>query len=143
MYPRIAYLAAPLGRLLLTTIFLASAVGMISDWEGPAQMMRDKGLPAVDALLAIAVVLEIVGGLMVLLGLHARWGGVVLLAFLVPVTIIMHDFWAVPKEQAQEQMINFMKNVSIIGAVLIVIALGAGPVSIDAWRRAKIAPPAA
>ncbi len=140
MVPRIAYLAAPLGRLLLTTIFLASAVATISDWQAPAKLMADKGLPAVDALLAIAVVLEIVGGLMVLLGLNARWGGVVLLVFLVPVTIIMHDFWAVPKEQQQMEMINFMKNVSIMGGVLMIVALGAGPVSVDAWRSPKNTP---
>ncbi len=140
MVPRIAYVAAPLGRLLLTTIFLASAAATISDWEGPAQMMRDKGLPAADALLAIAVVLEIVGGLMVLVGLHARWGGVLLLLFLVPVSVIMHDFWAAPADQKQIEMVNFMKNVSIMGGILMVVALGAGPVSIDAWRRPKTAP---
>ena len=130
--------AAPLGRLLLSLIFLASAAGKLSNWQPPAQMIADKGLPAPDVFLSIAVVLEIVGGLMVLLGLQARWGAVLLLLFLIPATVIMHNFWALPEVQQQEQMINFMKNVSIGGGLLLVVALGAGPVSIDNRPRRKI-----
>jgi putative oxidoreductase len=131
-------LAAPLGRLLLSTIFLASAAGKLAAWAPPAQMIADKGLPAPDAFLSIAVVLEIVGGLMVLLGLQARWGAILLLLFLIPVSVIMHNFWAVPEAQQQEQMINFMKNVSIAGGLLMVVALGAGPMSIDNRARRKL-----
>jgi putative oxidoreductase len=140
MYPRIAYFAAPLGRLLFSLIFLASAAGKLANWAPPAQMIADKGLPAPGAFLSIAIVLEIVGGLMVLLGLQARWGGVLLLLFLVPVSFIMHNFWVLPAEQQQEQMISFMKNVALMGGALMFVALGAGPVSVDHWRRPKIAP---
>ena len=104
-------------------------------------MMADKGLPAVDALLSVAVGLELVGGILVLLGLYARWGALALLAFLVPVTLIMHNFWTLPEAEAMKQMINFMKNVSIAGGLLMVLALGAGPLSIDALRQKPPVPP--
>ena len=122
---------APLGRLLLSLIFILSAVGKFNDWQGTAKMLADRGLPAADALLSVAVVLEIAGGVSVLVGLFARVGALFLLAFLIPATLIMHDFWAHEGDQWMGEMINFMKNVSITGGVLLVLAFGAGPCSID------------
>jgi putative oxidoreductase len=132
---------APVGRILLALIFVASAVGKLQDWQGTLQMMTDRGLPMPDALLSIAVGLELVGGVLVILGLYARWGAVVLLLFLVPVSVIMHNFWAAPQEQMQVQMINFMKNVSISGGLVFLLAMGAGPLSIDAVRVRRAARP--
>ncbi|MGD9724637.1 MAG: DoxX family protein [Pirellulales bacterium] len=129
--------AAPIGRALLALIFILSAVGKLQQWQGTAQMMTDRGLPAADALLSIAVGLELVGGVMVLLGLYARWGALALLAFLVPVSIVMHNFWAQPEAQQMPEFINFMKNVSIAGGLTFVLAMGAGPFSIDALRRPR------
>jgi putative oxidoreductase len=129
--------AAPVGRVLLALIFLLSAVGKFNDWPATTNMIAEKGLPAADALLSVAVVLEIVGGASVLFGLYARLGAVALLAFLVPVTVIMHDFWAYEGAEQMNQMINFMKNVSITGGVLLVLAFGAGPCSIDSLTTPK------
>ncbi len=133
---------APVGRVLLSLIFIMSAVGKLQAWQGTAQMMADRGLPAPDVLLSVAVGLELVGGVLIVLGLYARWGAIVLLLFLVPVSLIMHNFWALPADQARDQMINFMKNVSIAGGLVFLLAVGAGPVSIDAMRerRASKAP---
>ncbi|MBN2717714.1 MAG: DoxX family protein, partial [Deltaproteobacteria bacterium] len=61
-----------------------------------------------------------------------RWGVLALLIFLVPTTLIFHAFWAVPPEMQQMQMINFMKNLAIGGALLLTFVHGAGPLSIDA-----------
>ena len=144
MSPNALRFFAPLGRLLLSLIFVASAAGKLSDWQSPAKMMAEKGVPAVDALLSIAIALEIFGGVMVLLGFHARVGALALLMFLVPVTLIMHNFWTIEEVPARmEQMINFMKNVSISGGLLMVLALGPGPLSIDSLRQPKPKPPAA
>jgi putative oxidoreductase len=133
---------APVGRVLLALIFILSAVGKLQDWQGTVQMMTDRGLPMPDALLSISVGLELVGGILVVLGLYARWGAVVLLLFLIPVSVIMHNFWDVPQEQAQMQMINFMKNVSIAGGLVFLLAMGAGPLSIDSLRARRSAKPA-
>ena len=131
MPPQSIRYVAPLGRLLLSLIFILSAVGKFNDWQGTAKMLADRGLPAADALLSVAVVLEIAGGVSVLVGLFARVGALFLLAFLIPATLIMHDFWAHEGDQWMGEMINFMKNVSITGGVLLVLAFGAGPCSID------------
>ncbi len=128
---------APAGRLLLATIFVASGANMITDWETPAQMMADKGLPAVPVLLSVAVALEIIGGLSVLVGAYARLGALLLLAFLVPVSLVMHDFWTMEGAERMTQMINFMKNVSIAGGVVLVLAFGAGPLSVDRLLRPR------
>jgi putative oxidoreductase len=126
-----------MGRVLLALIFIMSALGKLQEWQGTVQMMADRGLPAPDVLLSVAVGLELVGGALVVLGLYARWGAVVLLLFLVPVTVIMHNFWALPADQARGQMINFMKNVSIAGGLVFILAVGAGPVSLDRLRERR------
>lgn len=138
MQPNTLAYVVPLGRLLLCLIFVMSAIGKLADWAPPAQMIADKGLPAPDAFLAIAVALELIGGISVLVGFQARWGAVALLLFLVPVSLIMHNFWAIEDPgQRMGQMINFMKNVSIAGGVLFVLAMGPGPFSIDNLLNAR------
>ena len=134
---------APVGRILLSLIFLASAAGKITDWEAPAGMMAERGLPAANVLLSVAVALEIIGGVSVLLGLYARLGALALLAFLIPVSLIMHNFWALEEGPARMgAMVSFMKNVSIMGGLTMVLALGAGPCSIDSMLKPRPKPPA-
>ncbi|REK11595.1 MAG: DoxX family protein [Planctomycetota bacterium] len=136
---------APIGRLLLALIFVASAAGKFNDWQGTVNMIAEKGMPAPDALLSIAVALEIIGGVSVIVGLYARLGALVLLAFLVPVSVIMHNFWALEGAERMPEMISFMKNVSISGGIVLVLAFGAGPCSIDRLleRKPKSKPEAA
>jgi len=73
-----------------------------------------------------------VGGIGVVLGFKARWAAVALLVFLVPVTLVFHNFWFAPANGQQIQIVNFLKNLSIAGGALIVFAKGAGAFSIDA-----------
>ncbi len=129
--------AAPVGRGLLSLIFLLSAVGKLTAWGGTLKMLSDKNLPSPEVLLSIAVALEIIGGVMVLFGFFARWGAAALLVFLIPVTLIMHNFWAAGEAEFQSQMINFLKNLSICGGLLLVLAFGSGPLSLDRLLRRK------
>jgi putative oxidoreductase len=87
----------------------------------------------------VATALEIFGAVSLLLGLKARWGALALLVFLVPVTLVFHGFWAAPPDQRQMQMVEFLKNVSIGGGLLIVLGRGAGAFSLD--REGAAAPP--
>jgi putative oxidoreductase len=87
-------------------------------------------------LASIAVPLSgmiaLAGGLSILLGYRARWGAWLIVLFLVPVTIIMHNFWAVTDPNAaQMQQIMFMKNLSMLGAALMITHFGSGPLSLD------------
>jgi putative oxidoreductase len=110
------------GRVLLSIIFLLSGLGKIMDWNGTAQIMASQGLPLIPLLLAGAIVTELAGGLSVLLGWKARWGAWLLFLYLIPTTLIFHDFWAFNGTEMQTQLVNFLKNLSIMGGLLLVAA---------------------
>ena len=121
------------GRLLLSAIFLFAGAGKIMDYAGTAQQMADRGMPAVELLLPAAIAVEILGGLSLLLGFQTRLGALLLFLFLIPTTLIYHNFWAVPDPgQYHMQLIHFMKNLAIMGGLLEFCAAGAGAISIDA-----------
>ena len=126
---------APLvGRFLITFIFLRSALGKIGNFAGVAGGMAAKGMPYAEFLLACAIAIEIVGGLCVLTGWQARWGALALLIFMIPATLIFHNYWAVDPAQAKElanQTNHFFKNLTIMGALVFLIGMGSGPLSID------------
>jgi putative oxidoreductase len=122
------------GRVALAAIFLLAAVGnKIPNYSAVAQFMGAEGVPAPRLLLAGAIVFLIVGGVSVIVGYKARFGAGLLLVFLVLATYYFHDFWTLsdPKAQ-QEQMIQFFKNLSLMGAMLSLMANGPGAWSLDA-----------
>jgi putative oxidoreductase len=128
---------APLvGRILLSLIFIISGAGKIFGFSGTAAFMAAQGLPLASLLLAATIALEIVGGLSLLLGFRARALALLLFLFLIPTTIIFHNFWAASGEAAQMQMGHFLKNLGIMGGLLYVVAYGAGPLSVDNARAA-------
>ena len=99
-------------------------------------------MPLVPLLLAGAIAFEILGGLSLLLGLYGRVGAVALIVYLIPTTLIFHNFWAADAAQQQNQMIHFMKNVAIMGGLFMVAALGTDGFSIDRWmNRARTTRP--
>ena len=120
------------GRILLALIFVMSGFGKITGWEGTAGYMASVGMPMVTLFLIGAIVLEIGGGLSLILGFKARWGALALIVFTIPATVLFHNFWAMEGADAFTNQIMFMKNVAMIGGLLMVMAFGAGPLSIDA-----------
>ena len=120
-----------LGRILIALIFLLSGFGKITGFAGTAGYMASKGLPMVDLLLAITIVIELGGALMIIAGFKARLAALALFLWMIPVTFIFHNFWAVPADQAMIQQIMFMKNLAIMGAMLYIAAFGSGPMSVD------------
>ena len=115
-----------LGRVLISLIFLMSAFGKIADFGGTQQYMASYGMPATGLLLVGAIVLELFGGLSVLLGFRARWGAIALIVFLIPATLVFHTDFA-----DRMQTIQFMKNLAIIGGLLFVVAFGPGAFRLD------------
>jgi putative oxidoreductase len=104
----------------------------IPNFQAVAGYMAKEGVPAPQVMLAGAIAFLIAGSLSVILGYKARIGAALLLAFLVLATYYFHDFWTVSDPQAQqEQMIQFLKNLGLMGAMLLVIANGTGPMSLD------------
>ena len=122
------------GRLLLGTIFFMAAVGnKIPHFGDVAKVMESVGVPAPQFMLAGAIVFLLVGSLSVIAGYKARIGAVLLLTFLVLASYYFHPFWKLEGQAQQEQMIHFMKNLSMMGAMLFIVANGSGPMSLDSW----------
>ena len=131
------------GRILFALIFLVSTVGHFTKAE--IDMAAAHGVPLASIVVPIAGLIALAGGLSVAAGYRARVGAWLLVLFLVPVTLVMHNFWAVQDPaMAQMQQINFFKNLSLIGGALMIAFFGAGPMSIDAWLndRAPVSYPA-
>jgi len=124
------------GRVLLCTIFFTAAVGnKIPNFQAVAGYMAKEGVPAPQVMLAGAIAFLIAGSVSVVLGYKARIGAFLLLVFLVLATYYFHDFWTLSDPQVrQEQTIQFMKNLGLIGAMLLIIANGTGPLSLDGRR---------
>ena len=125
--------ASILGRIMLATIFLMSAIGnKIPKFNDVAGYMASEGVPIPKVMLAGAIVFLLAGSVSLILGFKARIGATLLLIFLVLATYYFHDFWTVEDAmQKQNEMIQFMKNMALAGAMLIVAANGAGPGSVD------------
>lgn len=120
----------PVGRALFAAIFVLSSFGHFT--QKSIDYAAQHGVPFAAILVPISGVLALVGGLSVLLGFKARIGALLLLLFLVPVTLAMHNFWAVTDPTQHEmQRIMFMKNLTMIGATLMLVYFGAGPISFD------------
>jgi putative oxidoreductase len=125
----------PLGRFLFVLIFLMTPLTHFSA-QGIGYAAH-QGVPLAGFLVPLSGVVAFVGAALVLIGFRARLGAWLLVIFLVPVTVVMHDFWAVTDPMmAQFQRAMFFKNVSMLGGALVIAYLGAGPVSVDARRRA-------
>jgi len=119
------------GRVLLALLFLWSGFGKIIGFEGTVGYIASKGMPLPQLAALGAILIEVGGGLLLVIGWHTRWAAAALLLFMIPATLIFHNFWAVDAAQAQGQLIHFMKNLSITGGILYVMAFGAGPLSVD------------
>ena len=127
-----------LGRIMIAAIFLSSAVGnKIPKFNDVAGAMAAQGVPQPKILLAGAIAFLILGALSLVLGYRARLGAFLLLVFLGAATYYFHDFWKAPAEQTQAEMIQFMKNLALMGTMVFVMANGAGPWSLDASAAAK------
>ncbi len=137
-----------LARLVLSPLFVFAGVNHLLNWNGTIKYMTSKGMGieavfgssspiVVQVLLAGATAFLLLGGLSVLLGIRARWGAVLLIVFLVPAALIFHDFWHYDGQIQQLQMANFMKNITIAGGLLMVLAVGSGTWSLDTLRRKR------
>ncbi|MFL6386842.1 MAG: DoxX family protein [Terriglobales bacterium] len=108
-----------LGRVLLSAIFILSGLGKLPHFQAVAGMMAAKGIPLASVALVVTLFIEIGGGLLVLTGYKAKFAALVIALWLIPVTLVFHHFWGIPADQQQDQMVNFLKNVAIMGGLLV------------------------
>lgn len=114
-----------ISRVLLSALFIMSGINKILNPVATQQYMASFGMPLTGLFLVAAIVIELGGGLSVLLGYKARWGAIALVIFMIPATLIFHTNFA-----DQMQTIHFMKNLAILGGLLMIIQYGSGAIAL-------------
>ena len=123
------------GRILIALIFILSGFSKIGGFSGTVGYIASKGLPLPQLAAIGAMMIELGGGILLVLGWKTRWAAAALLLFTALAALLFHNFWAMPPDQAQNQMIHFMKNISMMGGLLYVVTYGSGPLSLDRDER--------
>lgn len=114
---------ALVGRLFIAIIFLASAFGKITNFDGTISFMEAHGMPASGFFCVAAIAVETLGATSLILGFRTRWGAAALAAFIIAATWIFHT--------APDQRIQLLKNLAILGGLLHVVSFGPGPISLE------------
>ena len=119
------------GRILFSLLFVVAGLGHFSSQE--IAFAAAQGVPLASIAVPMSGIMAVLGGLSIALGYKAKWGAALIVLFLIPVTIMMHNFWSVTDPLvAQDQMAHFMKNVSLLGTAFLIFYFGSGPLSLDA-----------
>jgi putative oxidoreductase len=127
---------ALLSRLLLAALFLPAGIGKITGFAGTAGYIASVGLPMPTVAAAVAIAVEVLGGLALIVGFGTRWAALALALFTLGASFFFHNYWAMPAEQQMMQQLMFMKNIGVTGGLLALAAFGAGAFSLDARRSA-------
>jgi putative oxidoreductase len=122
---------ALVGRILLAAIFIKSGFGKITGFEGTVGYIASKGLPLPQIGAIVAILVELGGGILLAVGFKARWAALAMAIFTLVAGIIFHNYWAVEAAQRMGQEINFWKNLSMTGGLLLAFAFGPGRYSVD------------
>jgi len=120
----ISTLSAPVGRLLLAMMFVMSGLSKIGNFAGTQGYMEAMGVPG--AVLPLAIALEVLGGLAIILGWKTKIASVALAGFCVVSAALFHNDFS-----NQSEMIMFMKNITIAGGFLLLVAHGPGAYALD------------
>jgi len=126
-----------IGRLLIAALFLPAGLSKLTGFEGTVGYIASVGLPLPAVGAAIAFVVEIAGSLALIAGFQTRIAAAVLALFTLVATFFFHAFWAAAPEQAFVQQLMFFKNIAVVGGLLVLVASGAGALSVDARKSAE------
>jgi putative oxidoreductase len=129
MRPSINDAAAAFGRVLLSVLFLMSGFQKLAGYGGTVGYMGSVGLPFPELAAVVAILVECVGGILLVIGYQARLAGLVLALWCVATGLVAHSQFA-----DQNQMVHFLKNIAMAGGFLQLFAFGAGGWSVDARR---------
>jgi putative oxidoreductase len=121
-----------IARILLGVMFVIAGFGKFADLGGTGGYIASKGLPLSSLLAPATGVLELAAGLALLVGYKARWAALALAAFTLLASLLFHNFWAMPAEQQMLQQLMFLKNLAVVGGLLLLFSFGAGRLSLDA-----------
>jgi putative oxidoreductase len=136
--------AYALGRIFISIIFVWEAIQKLLDINRFSKLLTDSNVPIPDQItpylggmpkyqtLAWALaLLELVCGILILIGLKARWGALVLVVFTAGTIFFVHHFWDMTGDASEQNQIHALKNLAIMGGLLLIVAVGSGPHSVD------------
>ena len=126
-----------IGRILIVTLFLPAGLSKLAGFEGTLAYFASLGIPAPIFALVATIVIEIVGGLALLVGFQTRLVAIILALFTLAAAITGHAFWAAPADAAFIAQLLFFKNIAVMGGLLVLASTGAGSFSIDGRKAAK------
>jgi putative oxidoreductase len=124
----------PVSRALIALIFILSGISKLTNFDTTWNMMANNGIPATTLMLIGAIAVEILGGVAILIGFMTRWAALALIIFMIPTTLIFHAANMSDTAQGQQQLIQVLKNLAIIGGLLKFMLDGAGAYSVDEHR---------
>jgi putative oxidoreductase len=147
------------GRVCLSLVFILSGIHKILNWQAAEDSMFTSlcnlegytmdmdGIqkiiqfvfPWTSMLLLLGTVIELLGGILIFLGIKIRFGAFLLILFLVPTTCLFHHFWLIPLPERDLQMCMFLKNLSIFGGLLILLGFGKGSKFFKAKEKVEFA----
>lgn len=119
------------GRVLLAAMFVLAGFDKIGGFEGTAGYIGSVGLPFAEVLTALTIAVEIGAGLALIVGFKVRIAALLLAGFTLAASVLFHNFWAMPADQAYVQQLMFMKNISVAGGLLMIVALGGGALGLS------------
>ena len=112
-----------LGRLIFGGFFLFNGLNHFLSYSMMTQYAAAKGVPFAGVLVPIAGALLVFGGASIVLGWRPDLGVGAVVLFLLPVTVLMHNFWAEAGAERMNDTINFLKNFALVGATLMLVAI--------------------
>ncbi len=124
-------LTALVGRVLVTPVFLVTGYMKATHFSATAASLASMKIPLATFAAAVAILIELGGGISVVLGFKTRFWAWIMFLYLIPVTFLVHSFWKMSGAAQMDNMIHFLKNLSIMGALLLLAACGPGPLSLD------------
>ena len=129
--------SALIGRVLIAALFIPAGISKIGGFEGTVGYIASVGLPLATAGAIVAIVIEVAAGAALLVGYRTKQAALVLALFTLVATVLFHNFWAMSEDQAFMQQLMFMKNIAVVGGLLVVAALGGGAWAIQRNQAAQ------
>jgi putative oxidoreductase len=124
-------LTDPLARILIGAIFVYTGISKLMHFYGTAHMIGERGVPLAEVATSIAILIELGGAIMIIFGWQTKLAAAVQFVYLIVITFMYHNFWAAPPQLHDIQLLNFLKNLGIMGGLLILATRGAGASSMD------------
>lgn len=122
---------ALVGRILLAVMFIISGWGKIGGFDGTVGYIGSVGLPMPQVLAIATIILELVAGVLLVIGWKTRWAAWALALFTLLAGVLFHNYWTLPADKQMMQQIMFLKNLSITGGLLMLAVAGPGAWSVD------------